>query len=276
MTNLEYTTVSCLERCTSYYYIYAATKLDSLDTFECYCGNDIHFTTRVSGSQCGFPCPIIVEDVCGQINRIAVYDIRGESLPISIPAAEHTTEVSTSIIEPTTEVYTSTVERLSTTSALKVMTSIDNHKTIKTIENEKTSTVSPFVQSSEVASTVAKLKISTSTRSLIKDTMFTQSTSSISTSAVEGISSYSKYSSPSTSNQIQCMCPCSTVSTKWNFLADLDMSTVELKIFLNDYLNELKRNLTIDKIKTSAFLNRKISASDNRKSSVSIGYFDFF
>lgn len=106
-------------------------------------------------------------------------------MPISIPAAEHTTEVSTSIIEPTTEVYTSTVERLSTTSALKVMTSIDNHKTIKTIENEKTSTVYPFVQSSEVASTVAKLKISTSTRSLIKDTMFTQSTSSISTSAVE-------------------------------------------------------------------------------------------
>ncbi|CAG2242494.1 unnamed protein product [Mytilus edulis] len=156
----------------------------------------------------------------------------GESLPISIPAAEqHTTEVSTSIIEPTTEVYTSTVERLSTTSALKVMTSIDNHKTIKTIENEKTSTVSPFVQSSEVASTVAKLKISTSTRSLIKDTMFTQSTSSISTSAVEGISSYSKYSNPSTSNQIQCNCPCSTVSTKWNFLADMDMSTVELKYF---------------------------------------------
>ncbi|XP_052104627.1 uncharacterized protein LOC127737764 [Mytilus californianus] len=262
------TTVSCLEKCTDWNYNYAATKFDVWGTFECFCGNDIQFTTTSTGSDCAFPCPISVTDRCGRKNRIAVYDIRGESLPINIP-----------VVEPTTEVSTSTVERLTTTTAVNTMTSIDEHKTTVSIGNEKTSTASPLVQSTEISTHVAELPVSTSARSSIKETMSTQiteSSSSISTTAVEMVSSSSNYNNPSTSYQMPCMCPCSSVSTKWNFLANMNMSIAELKIFLNDYLDELKRNLTIDKTTTSAYLNTKISAPDDRKSSVSIGYFGLF
>ncbi|XP_063425778.1 uncharacterized protein LOC134709548 [Mytilus trossulus] len=311
------TTVSCLEFCRNVNYNYAASKLDASGRFECYCGNDIQFTTKVSGLECGFSCPVTVTDVCGRNNRMAVYNIQGESLPIVLPVLEPatkmptsqeqpttevststvkpttrvsrssvqpTTEVSTSTVQPTTEVSTSTVEhttfmapykveRLSTTSAVNDMTSIDDDKTTTvSIGSEKTSHTTTFVQSTEISTKVAELPVSTSIEETIS-THNTKSGLSVSTTAVETVSSSSNFKNPSISNQMQCTCPCASVSSKWNFLANMNMSIAELKIYLNDYLDELKQNLTIDKTKTSAYINTKISAPDDRKSSVSIGYF---
>ncbi|XP_071161156.1 uncharacterized protein [Mytilus edulis] len=299
--------------------------LAKLGTFECYCGNDIQFTTQASGLECGFPCPITVTDACGGHNRIAVYNIQGEFLPIVLPVLEPATEVSastvqrttevstsqvkptievststvepttevststvqpttglsTSTVEPTTFVATSTIEKLSTTSAVNDITSIDDDKTpTVSIGSEKTSPSTTFVQSTEISTKVAELPVSTSAKSTsLKETISTHITKSsllISTTAVEMVSFSSNFKNPNISNQMQCMCPCASVSSKWNFLANMNMSIAELKIYLNDYLDELKQNLTIDKTKTSAYINTKISTPDDRKSSVSIGYFGLF
>ncbi|CAG2228675.1 unnamed protein product [Mytilus edulis] len=325
LASTEPTTVSCLERCRNLDYNFAASKLDALGTFECYCGNYIQFTTKVPALACGFPCPITVTDACGRIKRIAVYNIQGESLPIVLPVLEPATEVSTSpvqrttevstsqvkpttevststvdpitevfkstvqpttrlstsTVEPTTFVATSTIEKLSTTSAVIDLTSIDDDKTTTvSIGSEKTSPTTTFVQSTEISTKVAELPVSTSAKSTsLKETIsthITKSSSSISTTAVETVSFSSNFKNPSISNQMQCMCPCESVSSKWNFLANMNMSIAELKIYLNDYLDELKQNLTIDKTKTSDYINTKISAPDDRKSSVSIGLFGLF
>ncbi|VDI23795.1 Hypothetical predicted protein [Mytilus galloprovincialis] len=330
------TTVSCLEHCRNVNYNYAASKLDAFGTFECYCGNDIQFTTEVGDSECGFPCPITVTDSCGRTNRIAVYKIQGESLPIVLPVLEPatevstsqvkpttevsisnvhpttelstsqvkpttevststvepttevststvqpTTEVSTSTVEPTTFVATSTIEKLSTTSAVHDMTSIDDDKTTTvSLGSEKTSPTTTFEQSTEISTKVAELSVSTPAKSTsLKETIITHITKpslSISTTAVETVSFSSNLKNPSISNQMQYMCPCASVGSKWTFLANMNMSIAELKIYLNDYLDELKQNLTIDKTKTSSYINTKISAPDDRKSSVSIGYFGIF
>ncbi|XP_071160871.1 uncharacterized protein [Mytilus edulis] len=337
LASTEPTTVSCLERCRNLDYNFAASKLDALGRFECYCGNYIQFTTKVPALACGFPCPITVTDACGGIKRIAVYNIQGESLPIVLPVLEpatevstsqvkHTTEVSTSTavqrttevstsqvkpttevststvdpitevfkstvqpttrlststVEPTTFVATSTIEKLSTTSAVIDLKSIDDDKTTTvSIGSEKTSPTTTFVQSTEISTKVAELPVSTSAMSTsLKETIsthITKSSLSISTTAVETVSFSSNFKNPSISNQMQCMCPCESVSSKWNFLANMNMSIAELKIYLNDYLDELKQNLTIDKTKTSDYINTKISAPDDRKSSVSIGLFGLF
>ncbi|XP_076095341.1 uncharacterized protein LOC143066232 [Mytilus galloprovincialis] len=227
----EPTTVSCMERCRNWNYNFAASKLDELDTFECYCGNDIQFTTKVSDLACGFPCPITVTDACGGHNRMAVYNIQGESLPIVLPVLEPTTEVSTSQVKPTTEVSTSTVQRttevstsqvkpttevststvepttevststvqpstglstssvepttlvattekLSTTSPVNDMTSIDDDKTTTvSIGSEQTSPTTTFVQSTEISTKVAALPASSSAKSTsIKETISTHNT----------------------------------------------------------------------------------------------------
>ncbi|VDI23798.1 Hypothetical predicted protein [Mytilus galloprovincialis] len=161
------------------------------------------------------------------------------------------------------------------------MTSIDDDKTTTvSLGSEKTSPTTSFVQSTEISTKVAELPVSTSAKSTsLKETIsthITKSSLSISTTAVETVSFSSNFKNPSISNQMQCMCPCASVSSKWNFLANMNMSIAELKIYLNDYLDELKQNLTIDKTKTSSYINTKISAPDDRKSSVSIGYFGLF
>ncbi|CAG2219164.1 unnamed protein product [Mytilus edulis] len=219
LASTEPTTVSCLERCRNLNYNFAASKLDALDTFECYCGNDIQFTTKVSDLACGLPCPITVTDVCGRHNRMAVYDIQGESLPIVLAVKEPTTEVSTSQVKPTTElciyisiqpttglstssvepttfVATSTIEKLSTTSPVNDMTSIDDDKTTTvSLGSEQTSPTTTFVQSTEISTKVAELPVSTSAKSTsIKETISTHNTKSglsVSITAVETVSSSS-------------------------------------------------------------------------------------
>ncbi|CAG2219160.1 unnamed protein product [Mytilus edulis] len=141
------TTVSCLEFCRNVNYKYAASKLDTSDTFECYCGHDIQFTTTASSSDCGFPCPITVTDSCGRNHRIAVYNIQGESLPIVLPVLEPATEVSTSQVKPTTEVFSSTVQPTTevSTSQVKPTTEVST-STVEPTTEVSTSTVQPTTE----------------------------------------------------------------------------------------------------------------------------------
>ncbi|XP_052061190.1 uncharacterized protein LOC127701340 [Mytilus californianus] len=72
-------------------------------------------------------------------------------------------------------------------------------------------------------------------------------------------------------NQV-CMCPCSRVSnSKWLYLKNLNLTLDEIRVILSDELEDLRKNLTIDKTNTSAYLRTKISAPDNRPSAKSMG-----
>ncbi|CAG2235496.1 unnamed protein product [Mytilus edulis] len=69
-----------------------------------------------------------------------------------------------------------------------------------------------------------------------------------------------------------CKCPCSRVpNSKWLYLKNLNLTLDEIRVILTDELENLRKNLTIDKTNTSAYLRTKISAPDNRPSAKSIG-----
>ncbi|CAG2235487.1 unnamed protein product [Mytilus edulis] len=75
----------------------------------------------------------------------------------------------------------------------------------------------------------------------------------------------------SSSAEPVCHCPCSLVSSKWDFLNGLNLTKKELEVYLEEEIANLRGNLTIDPKGTSAFKNTKISAPDSRPSSAAVG-----
>ncbi|XP_071163961.1 uncharacterized protein [Mytilus edulis] len=75
----------------------------------------------------------------------------------------------------------------------------------------------------------------------------------------------------SSSAEPVCNCPCSLVSSKWDFLNGLNLTKKELEVYLEEEIANLRGNLTIDPKGTSAFKNTKISAPDSRPSSAAVG-----
>jgi hypothetical protein len=70
-----------------------------------------------------------------------------------------------------------------------------------------------------------------------------------------------------------CMCPCTSIGTKWDYLDGLNLTREQLVLHLSKDLLQLTQTITTDVKKTSAYLNKKNSASDNRVSSIVLGYF---
>ena len=69
-----------------------------------------------------------------------------------------------------------------------------------------------------------------------------------------------------------CMCPCTSIGTKWDYLDGLNLTREQLVLHLSKDLLQLTQTITTDVKKTSAYLNKKNSASDNRVSSIVLGY----
>lgn len=70
-----------------------------------------------------------------------------------------------------------------------------------------------------------------------------------------------------------CRCPCTSIGTKWDYLDGLNLTREQLVLHLSKDLLELTQTIATDVKKTSAYLNKKNSASDNRVSSIVLGYF---
>ncbi|XP_052104625.1 uncharacterized protein LOC127737762 [Mytilus californianus] len=77
--------------------------------------------------------------------------------------------------------------------------------------------------------------------------------------------------SPKQADNLDCMCPCSFTSGKWDFLKEINTTKDQLIDILKSDVNELQQNLTIDVKATSAYKNTKRSASDRRTSSMLMG-----
>ncbi|XP_052105415.1 uncharacterized protein LOC127738271 isoform X2 [Mytilus californianus] len=75
----------------------------------------------------------------------------------------------------------------------------------------------------------------------------------------------------SSSLESYCHCPCSSGSSKWDYLNGLNLTKEQLEVYLEEELANLRGNLTIDPKGTSAFKNTKISAPDSRPSSAAVG-----
>lgn len=73
-----------------------------------------------------------------------------------------------------------------------------------------------------------------------------------------------------------CQCPCIFTSNKWSFLKDVNISREQLVSLLKLDLEELKQNLTVPVKTTSAYKNSKRSATDDRTSSIMIGWIGGF
>lgn len=70
-----------------------------------------------------------------------------------------------------------------------------------------------------------------------------------------------------------CYCPCNTVSNKWDFLSNGTYTIDELKVLLRDNLEELERQVAIDKSQTLSSIYKKRCMEDGRPSSKVMGFF---
>ncbi|VDI23797.1 Hypothetical predicted protein [Mytilus galloprovincialis] len=70
---------------------------------------------------------------------------------------------------------------------------------------------------------------------------------------------------------LDCTCPCSFTTSKWDFLRDINITKDQLFDILKSEVDELQQNLTVDVKATSAYKNTKKSASDRRTSSMLMG-----
>lgn len=77
--------------------------------------------------------------------------------------------------------------------------------------------------------------------------------------------------SSSTTNT--CYCPCNTVGSKWDYLLNGTYTLDELKVILHDELEELRREVAIDKSHTLAAIYRKRCMNDDRPTSKVMGAF---
>ncbi|CAG2219158.1 unnamed protein product [Mytilus edulis] len=88
------------------------------------------------------------------------------------------------------------------------------------------------------------------------------------------ISQKATTTSPTSTNQaenLDCMCPCSFTTSKWDFLKDINITKDQLNEILKSEVDELQQNLTVNVKSTSAYKNTKKSASDRRTSSMLMG-----
>ena len=54
-----------------------------------------------------------------------------------------------------------------------------------------------------------------------------------------------------------CMCPCTSIGTKWDYLDGLNLTREQLVLHLSNYLLELAQTITTDVKKTSAYLKQE-------------------
>lgn len=103
----------------------------------------------------------------------------------------------------------------------------------------------------------------------------TNLTSTMDNSACNDSTTTETYPDTSPTNNLgqNCMCPCTSIGTKWDYLDGLNLTREQLLLHLSKDLLELTQSITTDVKKTSAYLNKKKSASDNRSSSIVLGYF---
>ncbi|VDI15757.1 Hypothetical predicted protein [Mytilus galloprovincialis] len=59
---------------------------------------------------------------------------------------------------------------------------------------------------------------------------------------------------------------------KWGHLKEFNLTQNDLKEIMEDEMNEMKKNLTIDSKNISAAIRKRISARDDRLSAASVGY----
>ncbi|CAG2236522.1 unnamed protein product [Mytilus edulis] len=90
-------------------------------------------------------------------------------------------------------------------------------------------------------------------------------------STVRTLPDLTRSNTDSTNNS--CKCQCSNVGqNKWLFLKHLNLTMQEIKVVMQPELEALEKELRVKKTNTSRLLRSKTSASDDRISSITMGY----
>ena len=179
------------------------------------------------------------------------------------------TTASTSIeyTTPTSLQYTTSnpVQYTSTTSTSVQSTTSTSVQTTKSTSVQ--STTSTPVQSSTSTS------VQNTTSTSVQFTVTSESATMTSNVDIDTTEETANFAVPSAQTTIQynCMCPCSSISSKWSFLVGANYTLDEIKDILKDDLAQLTKELSVDTESLSATINKRISAPDSRPSSQSIG-----
>ncbi|XP_052104739.1 uncharacterized protein LOC127737838 [Mytilus californianus] len=249
-------TVDCIHLCLTVNpsYIYAGTQKDPKS---CYCGETLNGQASSRSfsdieSQCSAPCPVVVTDTCGGYYRLAVYDISGLKVPVTLGGNDIT-------IESTTDF--TTTHRQVTFSTSEVLSDKTNSSTRSTYSKPTYSLErSTFPNLDQATDSKTSFSIKGLTVYNSTHTKVFQTTQNIKQETTPPLSVNNNCT------QRKCICG------KWSHLNGLNLSRDELSLILKSDLDTIHQNLIIDVKTTSAFRNKKISAPDYRKSSALMGY----
>ncbi|VDI22292.1 Hypothetical predicted protein [Mytilus galloprovincialis] len=306
-------TVDCIHICLTVNpsYIYAGTQKDPES---CYCGLTLHSqaVTRVySDDKCSAPCPVVVMDICGGYYRLAVYEISGLKVPVTLGGNDITTEFTKEFTTTHKKVAFTTSEVLleqtngSTRSTNRKSTYSLEHSTSSNKQDKTTHPKTSFnikegsTDFNSTHTTSSNLDHTTHPKTSFNikegstDFNSTQTTSSNLDHTTHPKTTFSIQESTdfnsthtkdfqTTQNTKQETTTPFTVNNncthracicgKWSHLNGLNLSRYELILILKSELDAIRQNLIIDAKTTSAFRNKKISAPDYRKSSAVMGY----